>query len=93
MNDIFRFLAGDNGRLTRTAAGIALISVGLGIIRGAWGLIMAVIGLVPLLAGLFDFCAFAPLFGLPFQGQELRDELGVLKREKVDFMQGVEYQL
>ncbi len=93
MNDIFRFLASDNGRLARGMGGIALITVGLGILRGVWGIVMAVIGLVPLLAGVFDFCAFAPLFGLPFEGEELREELGVLKRERIDFMEGVEYQL
>jgi hypothetical protein len=33
------------------------------------------VGLVPLLAGLFDRCVFAPLFGLPFAGPELRKSL------------------
>jgi hypothetical protein len=33
---------------------------------------VAIIGLVPLLAGLFDRCVFAPLFGLPFDGERLR---------------------
>ena len=27
---------------------------------------------VPLLAGLLDFCVFAPLFGLPFMGRQVR---------------------
>jgi hypothetical protein len=27
---------------------------------------------VPLAAGLFDWCVFAPLFGLPFVGKRLR---------------------
>jgi len=35
-------------------------------------LIVAVIGAVPLLAGLFDFCVFAPLFGAPLSGPAIR---------------------
>jgi hypothetical protein len=27
---------------------------------------------VPLLAGLFDFCVFAPLFGAPLSGPKIR---------------------
>jgi hypothetical protein len=27
---------------------------------------------VPLLAGVFDFCIFAPLFGAPFSGKAIR---------------------
>jgi hypothetical protein len=30
--------------------------------QGVSGILVAVVGLVPLLAGLFDFCVFAPLF-------------------------------
>ncbi len=93
MNGVFRFLASDEGRATRVIAGAGLIGAGLGVVRGLWGLIMTLVGLVPLLAGLFDFCAFAPLFGLPLQGEQLREELGVLKREKIDFMEGMEYEL
>jgi len=36
------------------------------------GIIVAVVGLVPLLAGLFDFCVFAPLFGAPMSGPKIR---------------------
>ncbi len=94
LNGVFRFLASDEGRLTRGIAGAGLIGTGLGVVRGAWGIIMAIVGLVPLAAGIFDVCVFAPLFGLPFQGDALRESLGVLPREKVDFMEGVEeYQL
>jgi hypothetical protein len=28
---------------------------------------------VPLVAGAFDWCVFAPLFGLPFVGPKLRE--------------------
>ncbi len=36
------------------------------------GIIVAVVGLVPLLAGLFDFCAFAPLVGAPMSDPKIR---------------------
>jgi hypothetical protein len=41
-------------------------------LSGTVGIIVAVVGAVPLLAGLFDFCVFAPLFGAPFKGPEIR---------------------
>lgn len=75
MNALFGFLASSAGRLTRIVAGIALILIGLLAIGGIWGWILAIVGLVPLLAGLFDRCVFAPLFGLPFDGPGLRQAL------------------
>ncbi len=72
MNGLFRFLASSTGRAARAVAGIALILVGLVWIQGTLGWILVVIGLVPLLAGAFDKCVFAPLFGLPFAGPRLR---------------------
>jgi hypothetical protein len=56
-------------------AGIVLIVVGLFVTQGALRWILVIVGLVPLLAGLFDRCVFAPLFGLPFVGPELRKSL------------------
>ena len=75
MKGLFRFLASPAGRWTRAIAGVILIVVGIWIVQGTWGWVIAVIGLVPLLAGLFDRCVFAPLFGLPFVGPKLRQEL------------------
>lgn len=75
MNGFFDFIAGSVGRLIRAAAGLALILVGLLLVQGATGWILAVVGLVPLLAGVFDFCVFAPLFGLPFLGPRLREKV------------------
>jgi type IV secretory pathway VirB2 component (pilin) len=72
MNAFFRFIASVTGRLLRSVAGIVLIVVGLVWIHGAGGWILAAIGLVPLAAGVFDRCVFAPLFGLPFVGERLR---------------------
>jgi hypothetical protein len=44
-------------------------------VGGVGGWILAIVGLVPLAAGLFDWCVFAPLFGLPFVGPRLRQAL------------------
>jgi hypothetical protein len=72
MDAFFRFIAGPVGRLIRAVAGLILIAVGLLWIHGVVGWLVTIIGLVPLAAGVFDFCVFAPLFGLPFQGEQLR---------------------
>jgi hypothetical protein len=72
MNPFVSFMASTAGRITRIVAGIALIAWGLMSLGGTTGLIVAVVGAVPLLAGLFDFCVFAPLFGNPLSGQEIR---------------------
>ncbi len=75
MKGLFKFLASNNGRLTREVAGILLILLGIFVVQGTAGWIIAVVGVVPLVAGLFDFCVFAPLFGLPFSGEALRKSL------------------
>jgi hypothetical protein len=72
MNPIIKFLASAGGRITRIIAGIALIAVGMLVIHGVGGIVLAVVGLVPLVAGLFDFCVFAPLFGAPLGGKQIR---------------------
>jgi Inner membrane protein YgaP-like, transmembrane domain len=73
MNSVLGFLASMNGRIVRAVAGIVLIVLGLFLVHGIGGWILAIIGLVPLAAGVFDFCVFAPLFGKPFQGKDLRE--------------------
>jgi hypothetical protein len=75
MKAVFRFLAGPAGRLLRVVAGLVLIVVGILVVKGAIGWILAIVGLVPLTAGVFDWCFFAPLFGLPFVGPRLRKTL------------------
>jgi len=75
MNAFFDFMASPAGRVARIVAGAALVLIGFLAIGGIWGWILAIVGLVPLLAGLFDRCVFAPLFGLPFAGPRLRDAL------------------
>jgi hypothetical protein len=75
MNALFSFLAGPIGRVTRVVLGLALILIGLFFIDGPLTWVFEMVGLVPLLAGLFDFCVFAPLAGLPLKGSELRQAL------------------
>ena len=75
MEGVFRFLASPWGRIVRAVAGLLLIFAGLVWVGGLGGGILAVVGLVPLIAGGFDFCVFAPLFGLPFGGPRLRQAL------------------
>ena len=72
MNPFVKFMASSTGRIVRIAAGLALIAWGLAGLRGTTGTIVAVVGLVPLLAGLFDFCVFAPLFRNPMSGRQIR---------------------
>jgi len=72
MNSLFQFLASTNGRIVRAVAGIILIALGLFALEGTAGTIVALIGILPLAAGVFDFCLFAPLFGLSFKGSDLR---------------------
>jgi hypothetical protein len=67
-----KFMASPAGRIIRVVAGIALILVGLLVVHGTGGIVLAVVGLVPLVAGIADFCVFAPLFGGPFKGSEAR---------------------
>ena len=72
MNPVIRFLASGNGRIVRVVAGLALIALGLFVSSGTAGAVLIVVGLVPLVAGVFDFCVFAPLFGAPLSGPQIR---------------------
>jgi hypothetical protein len=72
MNPFIKFMAAPGGRISRIAAGLALIAWGTLGIGGPGGAIMAAVGAVPLVAGLFDFCVFAPLFGAPLSGPKIR---------------------
>lgn len=74
MNAFVSFMASPIGRLVRIVAGVALIAWGLLGLGGTLGIVVAVVGAVPLLAGLFDFCVFAPLFGAPISGAKIRSE-------------------
>jgi len=67
-----RFMSSTYGRLLRIVAGIVLIVLGLAVVHGTGGIILAIVGLVPLVAGLFNFCVFAPLFGGPFLPKDIQ---------------------
>ena len=71
MNPFVKFMASPAGRITRVVVGIVLVALGI-FMHSVGGIIVAVVGLVPLLAGLFDFCVFAPLFGAPMSGPKIR---------------------
>ena len=72
MNPFISFLASTSGRIIRVVAGIALMAWGLWGLGGTAGIIIALVGAIPFLAGLFDFCVFAPLFGNPLSGKKIR---------------------
>jgi hypothetical protein len=72
MNAFVNFMASSTGRIIRIVAGIALIILGLFGLGDTPGLVVAAVGVVPLLAGLLDFCIFAPLFGRPLSGPKIR---------------------
>ena len=72
MNPFVTFMSSTTGRIVRVVAGAALIAWGLLGLGGTAGIVVAVAGAVPLLAGLFDFCVFAPLFGAPMSGPKIR---------------------
>lgn len=72
MNPFVTFMASNTGRITRIVAGIALVVWGWFGLSETTGMIVAIVGLVPLIAGLFDFCVFAPLFGAPLSGPRIR---------------------
>jgi hypothetical protein len=74
MNPFVKFMASGTGRIVRVVAGLALILWGILGLGGTTGIIVAVVGAVPFLAGVFDFCVFAPLFGNPLSGKKIRAE-------------------
>ncbi|MEJ2266894.1 MAG: DUF2892 domain-containing protein [Anaerolineales bacterium] len=80
MQGVFRFLASNVGRWVRIIAGVVLILGGSWLIEGIWSWILIIVGFIPFVAGVFDWCFFAPIFGFPFNGEQLRKVVGVQKR-------------
>jgi hypothetical protein len=77
MEGVFEFLAGTTGRVVRVIAGLVLIALGIWVAESTiWTWVLIIVGLVPLVAGVVDVCVFAPLFGLPFSGDQLRARHG-----------------
>jgi len=72
VNPFVFFLASNTGRMVRIIGGLALVVLGRFGLSGTTSLVVMFIGVVPLLAGTFDFCVFAPLFGAPLSGSKIR---------------------
>ena len=72
MNPFLKYMIAPTGRITRVAAGVALIGWGLLGLGGAGGIVVAVVGAVPLLAGALDLCVFAPIFGCSISASKTR---------------------
>lgn len=66
-----QFMASPTGRMLRILMGAVLIILGLSM-HSIAGYLLTVIGSVVFLAGLFDWCLFAPLFKMPFHGKAIR---------------------
>ncbi len=75
MISIFKFVAAPAGRLVQGVLGSALITLSLFWIDTGHGAIVGILGLILLADCVFDVCALALPFGLPFQGLALRKEL------------------
>jgi len=72
VNPFVFFLASNTGRIVRIVGGLALVVLGRFGLSGMNALVVILIGAVPLLAGAFDICVFAPLFGAPLSGPKIR---------------------
>ena len=72
VNPFVFFLASNTGRIVRIIGGLALAVLGRFGLSGMNALVVILIGAVPLLAGAFDICVFAPLFGAPLSGPKIR---------------------
>jgi hypothetical protein len=72
MTAFVNVMASSTGRIVRIVAGVVLIAWGILGLGSLTGIIIAVVGAVPLLAGVFDFCVFAPLFGRSLSGPKIR---------------------
>lgn len=68
------------GRFARMFLGTLMVWYGAKL-GGALGNIMAILGLVPFLAGIFNLCLLAPLFGYPMSGKKMKEILKGQKNE------------
>lgn len=58
------------GRAIRVIAGLALVWWGM-TAPSTIGSLIAIIGIIIALAGIFNVCILAPLFGAPFRGKDI----------------------
>jgi hypothetical protein len=76
---VFKFLAGMTGRVVQGVVGSLLITLALYWMNTTHGAVVGLLGLTLLACCVFDVSAFAPLWGLPFLGAQLRKE--ILRRQ------------
>jgi hypothetical protein len=72
-NPFVVFMSNTSGRMLRVVAGVILALLGLfvapaGIPRD----VLIGLGVIVFLAGALNVCLFAPLFGAPFMGKDVR---------------------
>jgi hypothetical protein len=72
VNPFVSFMQTPAGRILRLVGGAAMIAAAIAL-GGATGVVLAVCGVVPFAAGLFDVCAMAPFFKVPFSGARIRE--------------------
>ncbi len=77
-----RFMTSTLGRLLRILAGLVLIVLGVSLVHGIAGILLVIVGLVPLVAGIFNFCVFAPLFGGPFYAKDIQPKTAPVKADQ-----------
>lgn len=66
-----KFMSSMWGRGIRMVAGLGLIYWAY-MLSDFWVYVLAIVGLVVFLAGALNFCIFAPLFGGPFKGKDVK---------------------
>ena len=72
---MFKFLAGNYGRIAQGIVGSLLVMLAMYWVDTTQGALVGILGLILLANGVFDVSAFGPLCGLPFGGKSLRKEL------------------
>jgi hypothetical protein len=65
-----KFMSTPTGRWLRIIVGLILILLGMLAVHGKKGIVVAIIGLILFLAGIFNVCVLAPLFGGHFKGSD-----------------------
>lgn len=70
MRKIIKNISSTGGRNAKFIGGAIISSAGLFISP-----ILVVVGILPLLTAIFDLCIIAPIFGLPPEGEKLREIL------------------
>ncbi len=63
------FMRSTLGRAARIGVGLVLMLFGINQVGGTLGLLLAAVGIVPIVAGVFNFCLAAPLFGFDINGR------------------------